>query len=350
MNKKLLLGPYYLLLILFASSLSARIYDRDESAMHALSSLCYYLDEQLSEEEPKEDRIIFEEADIDFLWQRAADSSLATQVQQAKLYYQKTSYSCCDDRRRDLSTTKHLLEDAWAQLNPYLQPLVPKGKKSSPFLLGDSNWLKSSLDQIFSNCDATENNETFANAGFKLICQRASKMIVAKHRKIPGYLVKVYLHSDKPNQNWKWLVNRCLGAENIRNLITSKKLKLFTVPDKWIYPIPGYQIDENAELAERSSPAILVVTHINTVSEEASRTAWRDQITKAHLRELYCILSHGFASTYAVQNIPYTKEGKFSCLDTEYPCRQLKLERITHLLSDEMKAYWELLIKTGGTP
>ncbi len=356
MSKNSLVRQFFLLTLLFSSTLLANAPDYNEKALYALTSLGSFLGDQLSDtpKEQSENQIQFDEADISLLWQRAADSPLASQIQQAKLYYEHASNPSCKNRVKNLFKAKSMVENAWAHLNPYYQPIIAKSSQNQyhRYIIEDTNWLKNNLDQIFGENNATKNEKTFAKAGFEIICQRSSKMIVAKHSKIPGYLVKVYLQSDKPVQTWKWLVNRCEGAENIRNLIKSKKITCFTVPDKWIYPLPGYPSvqDEDKTIAMRDSPAILVVSHMNIVDRNSCRIAWETCITKKHLRELYCILSHGFASTYLVQNIPYTKEGKFACLDTEYPFRQHRLERVKHLLSDEMKAYWDLLVRTGGRP
>ncbi|MBA3285946.1 MAG: hypothetical protein H0U27_12935 [Nitrosopumilus sp.] len=353
MTKNSLIRSFYLLTFLLTTSLSANFSENNEKALYALISLGTHLENQLSDfsKEQNENPIQFLETDISLLWDLATDSTLAPQIQQAKLYYEHAANSSGKDRLKQLSKAKELIENSWALLNPYYQSIIAKSSQNQDdrHIIENSNWIKNQLDLIFAQNDVTENDDTFAEAGFEIICKRSSKMIVAKHSKIPKYLVKVYLHSDKPAQSWKWLVNRCEGAENIRNLIKAKKITCFVVPDKWIYPLPGYYTtQEEKPIATRTSPALLVVSHMNLVDQKSCREAWATKITKKHLRELYCILSHGFASTYLVQNIPYTKEGKFACLDTEYPFRQHRLERVLHLLSDEMKIYWDHLVRTGG--
>ncbi len=356
-TQKSIFCSFYLLMNLFASTVLAAAPSNDEKALYALSSLRLHLEDQLSDQSisPSSTQIHFDESDVSLLWQRAAESSLASDILEAKQYYEETPFSTHNDRKANFLKAKTLVENAWSLLNPFLpKPLdpllvIPKGNAVHRFQLTSSD-LEDRLNRIFKHSGVIENDQNFANAGFSILCQRSSKMIVAKHKKIHGYLIKTYLLSDKPFQTWKWMSNRCLGAENIRNLIESKKLTCFIVPDKWIYPLPDSAVDNETEISERTSPAVLVVTHMNIVDREASREAWRTKITKKHLRELYCILSHGFASTYLVQNIPYTKEGKFACLDTEYPFRQHRLDRVKHLLSDEMKDYWDVLVKTGGNP
>ena len=61
-----------------------------------------------------------------------------------------------------------------------------------------------------------------------LICQDTFKNYISdsERRKKSG------------KEGWEWLIQRCEGADNIRNLIKEKNLKYFSVPDKWIYVLP----------------------------------------------------------------------------------------------------------------
>jgi hypothetical protein len=220
------------------------------------------------------------------------------------------------------------------------------------FMLPADHWLKMALDGIFTEFDAQKDQNAFEDEGFIIICKRTSNMIVARHELIPGYIIKIYLLEDKPEQSWKWMARRCEGAENVRKLVKKMKLRHFIVPDKFIYqlPDPVESKGQVTELDRQTNPACLVATDMNVVSNQDSKRAWKEQITHSHLRELYCILSHGFASTYVHQNIAYTKEGKFACLDTEIPFRLHDYSKINHYLNPEMRVYWDILVKTGGNP
>ena len=223
--------------------------------------------------------------------------------------------------------TEHLDDEMQSLMKPYFLPL--------------NHPLKNSLDMIFSNGRVTENQETFANAGFiTLFTQPTSLITVARHPLLPGLLLKLYLDSETREKDgiagWRWLVNRCKGAENVRKLIKRKKLKYFSVPDKWIYPLPekAYQ-----------QPVILIVTDMDLTSESDTKYAWKHLTTTKHLDELFCILSHGFSSCYLATNIPYSKSGKFACIDTEHPKRKLSYNHVKAYLSPQMRAYWNGLIK-----
>jgi hypothetical protein len=102
------------------------------------------------------------------------------------------------------------------------------------------------------------------------------------------------------------------------------------------------------DLSEVDQPAILVVTDMQIVPTSRSRYAWSVEATKSQIDELFCILSHGYSSNRLPFNTPLTISGKFACIDTEHPQRKLPLHRAGNFLSDEMREYWEQLVRTGG--
>ena len=171
MTKNSLFCPFYLLMFLFASTLLANAPNADKKALYALFSLNYYLEDQLCDslKAQNETRINFDEVDISLLWQRASRPGLEPQIQQAKIYYDNSFDSCDNNRLENLIQAKFLIENAWNQINPYTQTVIPKSPESHRFILKDTNWLKKHLDQIFSKFDASQNEDTFKQAGFKLI-------------------------------------------------------------------------------------------------------------------------------------------------------------------------------------
>lgn len=366
----------FLVFLTFLISNSVTAEDNnDENCFYAISSIRYHLD-NLTEYAAQEDQehICLTSDEISALWSQAEHSSLAEEVALAKKYYYKAlTENEIGEFNRNLYKSQEILEDIWVELNeeffeeernwsevdwatgffdPYLKKDVSNDifREIKPFQLPSSHPAKPILDEIFEdNYHILRNIDTFTDAGFiTLFQQPLSHVIVAKHPHLRGYLVKAYLDSKADGKNtepgWKWLVRRCMGAENIRKLIQKKGLKHFSVPDKWIYMTNP----------KRYSPArqniILLVTDMNLVSKEKTREAWKTLATKEVLNELYCIFSHGYSSCWLVANIPYTKDGKFSCIDTEYPKRKLNYEKARQYFNEEMQAYWDLLIRTGGNP
>lgn len=216
-----------------------------------------------------------------------------------------------------------------------------------PYLLPLNHPVKKTLDKICLHSRIILNPETFKESGFHVLHhQRISKIRVASHPELNGYLVKVYLDCEtvdlKKTPGWLRLARRCEGAKNVRDLIKRKGLKHFTVPRKWLYFPPVDHLPEGYT-RKTMQPALLVVTDMNIVSLEESLDAWWNKISTEHLDELYCILSHGFASAYLPFNIPYCKNGKFACVDTENPKREVKVKIARPYLSPEMLAYWDRL-------
>jgi hypothetical protein len=215
-----------------------------------------------------------------------------------------------------------------------------------PYLLPKRHPMKQALDFIFAQNKPLANEEAFMRAGFRVLLSKRSSSTrnayfhLGQHPLVPGYLFKVYLDSEeglKKNEGWNKLANRCRGAENIRKLIKEKGLRHFVVPDKWLYRVP-----------DSEQEAVLMVTDMELVSRAECKKAWKSA-TKEQLDELYCILSHGLSSTWLLNNIPYTRKGKFACIDTEHPKRRpRKMKQVRHYLSKEMQHYWDHLIEFGG--
>lgn len=349
-----------------------------DSCFYAISSIRFHLDNLTDyyTEQNQEDKIGFSSEEIENLWVQAEKSNLSEEVALAKkYYYQALSEEEMGEFNRNIYKSQEILEDIWVELNQEyfdekkswaevdwwtdeleFDPVMKKDvsndlfKEIKPYLLPSSHPMKGALDRIFpTNNHVLRNLDTFTNAGFSLMYkQPLSHIVVARHSFLNGYLVKAYLDSDGKTKNtdpgWKWLVRRCQGAENIRKLIRRKNIQFFTVPDKWIY------VTDSRAYNQGKQSIVLLVTDMRLVSKEESREAWKNLVTKKHLEELYCIFSHGYSSCWLVENIPYTKDGTFSCIDTEYPKRTLEYERARRYLNEEMQQYWDLLIKTGGKP
>lgn len=213
--------------------------------------------------------------------------------------------------------------------------------QDSPHLLPFDHPAKRTLDFLFSQSRATANEDSLLHAGFSIIAAMPkSRIIVAKHPAVPGYVFKLYYDSEtyckKGLANWEWLTNRCVGAANVRKVIESKNLRHFVVPDKWIYILPPCPANIN--------PIIVIETDMEIATTAETIFAWEHFVNEKHLDELYEIVKDGYGSIGLVRNIHYTRSGKFAFIDTEYPVRILNLEKAKNNLSVEMQAYWDTLI------
>lgn len=219
-------------------------------------------------------------------------------------------------------------------------------KKITPYLLPTNHVAKPLLDAIFSQAGVIENEASLQEAGFQILRHMGGSFItVAKHPAFPGYIFKLYLDSESRVKNKipheESLYNRCVGAARIRKFIKENKIRYFTVPDKWLYVLPG------DPFSEETSPQrfILIATDMQLESDALSAFAWKHFVSKKQIDELYLILKQGYGSSSIVNNIPYTKQGKFAFTDTEYPKRKIHMRGVKKFLSEEMQEYWETLIK-----
>jgi hypothetical protein len=208
------------------------------------------------------------------------------------------------------------------------------GEVLEEYFLPQDHWLCAKLDEVFVSQHVLDGRACMKAAGFTILYNQPSGMKVARHPLLPGYLIKAYYNSQ--NTGMQWAVDRCEGAKNIRDLIRDKGLRHIVVPNKWIYLV--------------SSPdpviAVLVVQDMELVTPEETKQAWKNA-TKQQVRELYTILSHGFASCYLRGNIPRTKKDKFACVDTAFPHRQHNYQSVKKHLSSEMQVYWDKLVQSG---
>lgn len=366
---------FFLCLSLFFSGITLGT----DLGVQALSSLVYFLEEQQNEERC-DDSIVFEDEDVWSLWETvlAENPDEPTLAIAFDLFIQAKSYIDHDEHAKAhpllLFASSHLSAQ-WLKLteHDHISSVASNGqdgfkkakdfqtnpplsssdfKKIRPFLLPSTHAIKPALDAIFGASRATVYDETLRAAGFEIkFLQPRSYIRVVCHPLLPGFLLKLYLDSDKRKKKgipgWKWLVNRCEGAQKIRETIAKSHVKLFLVPKKWIYALPlspppptGPQFDPK--------PVILVVQEMNLVSYAENKVAWKTKITRKHLEELYLIISQSGGSSYRPDNIAYTQDGTFAFIDTEYPDHKPDYHSIRPYLNDGTRGYWDKLVKNGG--
>lgn len=346
---------FYLVVLFNVISTDCLVAD-DDRAFYALSSLEYCLDNE-SEFNDSEIATLFELASQAPLFSEEIET-LRQGFERALKGFDKSKF-----KKKIRVLRKKLQQNFFCELETKEKLFYPNLDNNSlitaeikqaimPYCLPLNHPLAVPLKDLFSASRISENEENFALAGFTtLFAQPTSYIRVARHDKLPGVLLKLYLDSENRLKDgipgWKWLVKRCKGAENVRKLIQRKKLVHFSVPDKWIYPLPEHPQVTIVPL-QFQQPVLLVVTDMNLATDEETKEAWKNKIGKRHLDELFCILSHGFSSCYLATNIPYSKDGKFTCIDTEHPKRKLKYNHVKAYLTPKMQKYWNKLIKTGG--
>lgn len=211
--------------------------------------------------------------------------------------------------------------------------LIEAGEDVSEYSLQEDHPFYGVLENIFISSKILDAKENLIDAGFVIIQVREPMFVIASHPLLPGYLVKVHLHSSSRSieDRRKNLICRCKTAKSLRSLILEKNLRHFVVPDKWVYT-----------MATEEKDFVLIVTHMNIVSKSESRYAWK-HASEDQLQELYCIIRHDFGSCKLVENIPFTREGVFACIDTEKPSSGDRFMKGN--LSTKGRLYWDFLVK-----
>lgn len=366
---------YYSLICIFSLIIFQNIKATEEElnqskSFYAISSLAYYLEEAINKD-INNNAITFDEQDLINLWANASlNPTYLPKITKAQILYYEAKNAQDNSKIELYNKSKDILNTLWKKMskeilsskpsltetptpihpniinNPYIDEKIRK--KIEPFLLPLDHPMHAPLDSIFKKIRAIKNPESFAKAGFKTFSiQRFSFIRIGTHSLLPGYLLKLYLDTEtrlKGNRpGWLSLENRCEGALNVRNLIWMEKMKHFSVPDKFLYPLPpNPPADKNAQ------PVILIVTDMKVYTREQSEILWKRKVTPEVLDELYSIISHGYASSGLAKNIPYTKSGKFSCIDTERPLKMPKYDKAKQYFTKPMQAYWDKLVRSGG--
>lgn len=208
-------------------------------------------------------------------------------------------------------------------------------------LLPENHPARPILDDIFSEGRVVRDEQSIRQAGFSIIDIRSrTSMVVARHPLVPGYIFKMYRDSvpngreDMPG--WECLILRCQNARKIREIINSRRLHYFTVPDKWLYILP---LEANP-IPKYHQPIILIATDMELVSPESTRFAWKTLAAPSHLDELAILFKEGYGTPALLENIPLTKHQKFAIIDTEHPKRKIKEKRVAKYFSKDMQRYW----------
>lgn len=229
--------------------------------------------------------------------------------------------------------------------------LIPDKKRDEmrKYIMPETHHLKPILDLIFLNKRVTLNAKTLEKAGFtSLFSQPRSFIRVVRHPWLQGYLIKLVLDSELREKHghpeWHWFMERCRGARKIKKAIKQFHCKHFEVPSKWIYPLP-LMPSPPIDGRYTQKAVVLVVEDMQIVDDKANKRAWKEEITKGHLDELYRIISHAGGSSYRAANIPFTIRGTFAFIDTEYPDHKPDYTRIKNYLTKDMERYWEALIE-----
>jgi hypothetical protein len=233
-------------------------------------------------------------------------------------------------------------------------PLVPREvwEELEPYFLPIGHPIKKRLDRFFQKDRATLSLQTFIEGGFlNAKMRKPTNIVIGRSARFKGYLFKVYLDSQPTLFEWDNWLKRIRGANAIKECIELHGFQNFTVPRKWIYPLPLEPFPTDQAPYNRKN-FILIVEDMSILSWNDNLKAYKRKFTRRLLRDLHCILTEvGLLDSVYPDNIPFTKSGKIAFIDTEHhhhPQDSIPYHKLTRYFSEEMGEYWESLSRSSN--
>lgn len=219
-----------------------------------------------------------------------------------------------------------------------------------PYELEKNHPVRKHLDSLFRKSRVITSLESLKKAGFK--CQGPRKhtgLIVAKHKKTPGYIYKIYTDVQefykRVPEYQLWLL-RVEGAKRIREYVALHQWEdLFKVPTKWIYIIPESSKEANGYYVKYT---MLVEEDMRLRSASKNEEMWKgDGISHDLLHRLYRIITDlGLRDCAKCDNIPFCRDGKIAFIDTQtFDAPPVSYQRLTPKLNRTNRQYWQELIR-----
>lgn len=235
-------------------------------------------------------------------------------------------------------------------LNPHVDKTI--WNSLLPFFLPESHPMKEALDKIFNVKErVTLNDKSLKKAGFKIVQKGEwSKMIVASHRYLDGYLVKLYTDDEPDTIDWAKCKDRVKGAKSAAVCISKNNWNhLFKVPQKWIYPLPA---DPSPPHEMKRKNFILIVEDMRLIPDDANVSRWASkEISKEQLKALYWLLKlEGLRDCVYPFNLPFSVDGRIALIDTEFHHEwPVPFSKLTKFLTGNAQKFWAELLESGGS-
>lgn len=234
-------------------------------------------------------------------------------------------------------------------LNPHVDKTI--WNSLLPFFLPESHPMKEALDKIFNVKErVTLNDKSLKKAGFKIVQKgECSKMIVASHRYLDGYLVKLYTDDEPDSIDWAKCKDRVKGAKSAAVCISKNNWNhLFKIPQKWIYPLPA---DPSPPHEMKRKNFILIVENMRLIPDDANAFRWASrEISKEQLKALYWLLKlEGLRDCVYPFNLPFSVDGRIALVDTEFHHEwPVPFSKLTKFLTGNAQKFWAELLENGG--
>lgn len=223
-----------------------------------------------------------------------------------------------------------------------------------PYLIAETNPAKKILDEIVATCSTNVfyDMKSMCAAGFDFAePQHKTGIIVTRHPKLPGIIIKAYLdvqeyYEGKP-EYYYW-IKRVQGANLIREAIKKYNYEhLLKVPRKWIYELPN---NTYTVFPTKRKRFILVEDDMDILDDKENKARWGSPFaTKELLLALHTIITEfRFKDCAKPANCPFSKDGRVALVDTQsFYKRSVGYYKLTPYLTPEMQKYWKSLPHIG---
>ena len=219
---------------------------------------------------------------------------------------------------------------------------------AKPYFLPEDHKLKAELDKIFSqhNFRVIETLDTLEETGFEVTgTSHTQRLYVLKHKKLNGWIIKIYSDDTPGCKDWDFFIRRCQGANIAKNLILQHHAEeQFKAPQKYLYPLPANPAPKSK--FDRKN-FILLAEDMYLVSPQMNRKAWKSKYISAPLLDLLwrIITDGGLSDCLFIDNCPFSEDGRIAFIDTEQFHRwPLYYPKLTGYLSGPMQNHWRHLI------
>lgn len=222
------------------------------------------------------------------------------------------------------------------------------------YLIENHHPIKRKLDQIFFHARGIVDSASMEAAGFTVLPpQHNTKVIIARHPKLKGFILKLYLDEqsyfkNKP-EHIQW-IKRISGAKLIRRYVKKHNYgHLFKIPKKWMYLLPDEPSPPPEYLRKKF---LLIAEDMELFDEKTNEELWRGPwVTEELLQALFKITTDlGLRDSARPCNCPFSIDGKASFIDTEvFERSDVKYELLLPFLSPAMQNFWKKLTISQST-
>lgn len=215
-----------------------------------------------------------------------------------------------------------------------------------PYLLPSNHPVKKKLDKIFTASRVTAHERSVKAAGFTSPYHRPqSRMVVSRHKDLPGYLVKMFTDDQRSVADYTLMLHRIKGARSIQRSIEKHGYEhLFKVPKKWIYPLPAEPVPL---IAKYRKNFIIVVEDANILPRKDNYRKWKSSaMSRERMKALYVVMKEqGLKDSVFPFNLPFSEDGKIAFIDTEYHHSwPVHFNRLTSYFPSNQRNFWKQMI------